>query len=160
MNKRIAAGSAIETAIVNLAIEYLRKDKDNIIGIYLVPFTIGDHQKIELSIVCTSQLSELKSITKRFNGIDLIATINYWHEYSGLFHEVGDPKYHKLQDLKDGYIVYDPQSMLSNTKEDFCELLEIKSYFNTFDLSNELVKTVKSSIYNGNNKNKQKKKKH
>lgn len=157
MNKRIAVGSTLETAIVNLAVEYIKTNKDDIIGIYLVPFMIGDHQKIELSIVYASQLSELKHITKKFNNIDLIATINYWNEYSGLFHEIGDSKYRKLQDLKDGYIVYDPQSILSNAKEDFCELLEIKSYFNTFDLPNELVKTVKSSIYNCN---KQKKKKH
>lgn len=136
----------VSSAISRLTIPYLSKYADKINGIYLAPYSVGGLQKIEV-VVVKKVYSDIP-VTKKnisINELKIHIVVNQSDEYRG---QITDPRKFKLaQDLKYGYIIYDPKSTLTYRKEYLSKKEEVKPYINSYELPNELIKLTKSNVY-------------
>lgn len=126
----------VETVILNIIEEYMRNDKNNIIGIYMVPYRIGTRKKIELVVVLEEESEKIKLRSQRAFEYEIISSMNLWENYSiddqdldvGASLQFGSHKNRK--NLRNGIIVYDPKKLLFNKREELIKKKNITQFFN------------------------------
>ncbi|MBE6147304.1 MAG: hypothetical protein E7168_03095 [Firmicutes bacterium] len=139
----------IEDMIARISTSYLKEYRKDIVGVYLVPFTIGGHQKIEIVIVSCGDLEVKVKPPKKVNELTILSSVTNFKEY------VGAEKEKRYFELKGAYILYDPTKRLERAKESLLKDEEVSVYYNIYEVPENMVKTVKSTLYKVREKNKQ-----
>lgn len=140
-------GNVVEEMIARIATSYLKEYRKNIIGVYLVPFSIGGHQKIEIVVVTSTYLEIPVKAPKKVNELTILSSITEIKEY------VGKEKGKRYLELKGAYIVYDPTKRLEQAKMKLMEDESILTFYNLYAVPESMVKTVKSTLYKVREKN-------
>ena len=139
----------IATAISNLCIPCLRKYEEEIIGIYLSPYTVGGKQKIEVRIIHrNSEELEITKSSARINELQLFLITENFYKYQQ--NPRNEEEYKLSKDLKTGIIIYDPKKMLKTRKTSINQNEEITSFYNTIELPNSLRVATKNKVYSYN----------
>ena len=144
----------VAIAISNLCIPNLKKYEQEIVGIYLSPFTVGGKQKIEVVITYNSA-EELELVKKStsINELQIFMTVKNICRYNS--NPNNQEEFKLLQDLKNGIIIYDPNETLMHKKTSINKNPDITPFSNVIELPDSLRKTVKAKVYS-HNKNKRK----
>ncbi len=142
----------IELTIIDLVANYVTEDRENIIGIYMIPYMIGHRRKIELTIITNKEKNNLTLQSKRFDWYEIISNVHSWGEYlkENDHNEVKeslqcDNKQRK-KDLKNGIILYDPKHQLENRKNSLEKEQILKEFYNKILLSNNFQEQIISKV--------------
>lgn len=141
----------VANAISNLCIPYLKKCGEEIAGIYLSPFTLGDKQKIE--VVITYKGETEPTINKKavnVNDLQIFTSTKGICKYNK--GENGSQDFKLSKDLKNGAIIYDPKEMLTRRKSGINKNSDITPFTNAAEFPDSIKKMIKTrlSSYNIN----------
>jgi len=154
--------SRLESTLVLLVEKYIREDKENILGFYLVPFTVGDKQKVELVIATQSEEHQMSLVTENVDGMEIISTAKRWRKAKDTT-ESGVEERRKInKDLKNSIIIYDPDHILVERKARVIDNKDLPFYYNSLKINvgniEEIMKKQKESSKKGHSRGKRKKK--
>lgn len=136
----------IPNAISNLVIPYLDKYKDQIVGIYLSPYKLGDKTKIEVDII-SKQSNKIKideNLNKATNNLTIYVKINDYDDYKKSQITCLRKKLDK--DLKGGYIIYDPEGILKSKQKRLKKQDSVIPFINSSELEESVIQITRNNL--------------
>lgn len=140
---------AVEDTIVQLIVTLIKENKENIVGVYLVPFLVGNQEKMELTLVTKSKNSSSEMKYEKIGNVDVTLSDYPWEAYqkkSELDDILYIGNYAQIRDLKDAVILYDPENKLATKKEELRKRPGIITYYNCSLLTDRFIKYSISQI--------------
>ncbi len=141
-----------ELAIADLIGNYLKEEKQNIVGFYMVPYTVAKHRKIELVVVTEKPSESLcPQPDQRVDRYVVVSSIHSLEEYKKEensividSYQLGNKKL--LKDFRNGIILYDPKQILLKRQESLLTNSELVEHYNTFPVPVDFQNAVTSKV--------------
>lgn len=123
----------VKSELVNTIVELIRNNQKDIVGAYVVPFSFGEVEKLQVTFVENSEREVIENRVLEIGGVSLIINSNPWSTYQQE-KEFDDSfytgNYLQVRDLKNAEIVYDPEHLLADKKEELRKKPGTLTYYN------------------------------
>jgi len=123
----------LEAKLGNFIVELIRDNQKNIVGAYVVPFSFGEAEKLQITLVESAGKEVIESNSVEIENTKIIVTSSLWDMYQNE-KDFNDSfymgNYLQIRDLKNAEIVYDPTGALASKKEELRKKPGTMTYFN------------------------------
>lgn len=141
--------SDLEFGMVNSIVELIKNNQKDIVGAYVVPFSFGEEEKLQVTLVSNSEKEKIENSCVEIEGITLIVNNNSWSIYQQE-QDYDDSlymgNYLQVRDLKNAEIVYDPKGYLTSKKEALKKKAGTLTYFNLSMFFQGVIKLSKERL--------------
>lgn len=139
----------VNSELVNTIVELIRNNQKDIVGAYVVPFSFGEAEKLQVILVGSSESKIIEDRVLEIGGVSLIINSNPWSMYQQE-KDFDDSfymgNYLQVRDLKNAEIVYDPKGLLASKKEELRKKPGTLTYYNLSTFFEGVIKLSKEQL--------------